>query len=155
MTDWKRDRIGSALRGENPTVLARLPASFAVIGDVQWLPGYCVLLGDDPAVTRLTDLPRPRRLEFLGSMDRLGEAVERACGAADPAFRRINLEILGNTDDFLHAHIWPRYDWEPPERAGYPVWLYPGEQWSDPATMLGPQHDGLRSAIQEQLARPD
>ncbi|WP_392543453.1 hypothetical protein [Oryzobacter telluris] len=47
--DWKRDRIGSARRGENPTVLARLPRSFAVIGDAQKLPGYCVLLVDDPA----------------------------------------------------------------------------------------------------------
>ncbi len=34
MTDWRDDRIGSALRGENPTVLGRLPAGFAVIGDV-------------------------------------------------------------------------------------------------------------------------
>jgi diadenosine tetraphosphate (Ap4A) HIT family hydrolase len=91
------------------------PASFAVIGDVQWLPGYCVLLADDPAVTRLTDLPRSRRHEFLDSMDRLGEAVELACFATDAAFRRINVEILGNTDDFLHAHLWPRYDWEPPD----------------------------------------
>ncbi|WP_228504433.1 hypothetical protein [Curtobacterium sp. VKM Ac-1395] len=32
--NWRRDRIGSALRGENPTVLRRLTASFAVIGDV-------------------------------------------------------------------------------------------------------------------------
>jgi diadenosine tetraphosphate (Ap4A) HIT family hydrolase len=47
-------------------------------------------------------------------MDRLGEAVEVARAAADPAFRRINLEILGNTDAFLHAHVWPRYNWEPP-----------------------------------------
>lgn len=151
MSDWRFDRIGSALRGENPTVLARLPASFAVIGDVQWLPGYCVLLADDPTVTRLTDLPRSRRLEFLDSMDRLGEAVEVACGAADPGFRRINLEILGNTDSFLHAHVWPRYDWEPQDRIGYPVWLYPDENWSDPATALGPQHDSLRAAIKAQL----
>jgi len=155
VSDWKRDRIGSALRGENPTVLARLPASFAVIGDVQWLPGYCVLLADDPAVSRLTDLPKPRRLEFLDSMDRLGEAVELACAAADAGFRRINLEILGNTDDFLHAHIWPRYDWEPPDRVGYPVWLYPDENWSDPATALGPQHDALRAAIKARLAGPN
>jgi diadenosine tetraphosphate (Ap4A) HIT family hydrolase len=131
----------------------RLPASFAVIGDVQWLPGYCVLLADDPAVNRLTDLPRQRRRDFLESMDRLGEAVEWACSAADPAFRRINLEILGKTDAFLHAHIWPRYDWEPPDRIGYPVWLYPEENWADPATALGPQHDALRAAIKAQLAR--
>lgn len=152
MTDWRADRIGAALRGENPTVLGRLPGDFAVIGDVQWLPGYCVLLTDDPAAGRLTDLPRARRLAFLDSMERLGEAVERACAERDPAFRRINLEILGNTDPFLHAHIWPRYDWEPPEIVGRPVWLHPRERWSDPATALGPRHDGIRAAIRRHLA---
>lgn len=153
MRDWRSDRIGSALRGENPTVLARLPASFAVMGDVQWLPGYCVLLADDPAVSCLTDLPRASRMNFLASMDRLGEAVERACSAADPAFRRINLEILGNADAFLHAHIWPRYDWEPPDRISHPVWLYPEEHWTDHATALGPRHDDLRASIKAQLVR--
>jgi diadenosine tetraphosphate (Ap4A) HIT family hydrolase len=143
--------MGAALRGENPTVLRRMPGGFAVIGDVQWLPGYCVLLTDEPGVSRLSDLPRPRRLEFLESMERLGEAVERACAGADPGFRRINLEILGNTDPFLHAHIWPRYDWEPPELVGGPVWLYPRGNWSDPAAALGPRHDGLRAEILRNL----
>ena len=147
MTDWRADRIGTALRGENPTVVKRLPGGFAVIGDVQWLPGYCVLLTDDPAVERLTDLTPDRRRAFLDSMADLGEAVERACRAADPAFRRVNLEILGNTDPYLHAHIWPRYDWEPPELVGKPVWLYPPTHWSDPDHMLGPRHDDLRDAI--------
>ena len=58
--DWKRDRVGAALRDENPTVLARLDAGFAVIGDVQFLPGYCVFITDTPRVDRLTDLPRER-----------------------------------------------------------------------------------------------
>jgi hypothetical protein len=57
MTDWREDRIGSALRGENPTVMARLPGGFAVMGDVQGLPGYCVLVTDDPAIDRLTAAP--------------------------------------------------------------------------------------------------
>lgn len=39
---WKDDRIGAAQRGENPTVLLRLSVGFAVIGDTQFLPGYCV-----------------------------------------------------------------------------------------------------------------
>jgi diadenosine tetraphosphate (Ap4A) HIT family hydrolase len=151
VNDWRTDRIGSALRGENPTVMARMPAGFAVIGDVQWLAGYCVLLTDDPAVTRLTDLPRERRTEFLASMDRLGEAVEQACAALDRDFRRVNLEILGNTDPFLHAHVWPRYEWEPPEIVGKPVWLYPPENWSDPSMQLGPQHDRLRAEITRRL----
>jgi hypothetical protein len=42
--DWRRDRIGSALRGENPMVLAKMKSGFAVIGDTQFLPGYCLLL---------------------------------------------------------------------------------------------------------------
>ncbi|MDI2124888.1 HIT family protein [Yinghuangia seranimata] len=151
--DWRNDRIGSALRGENPTVLRRTAAGFAVVGDVQFLPGYCVLLADDPAVTRLSDLPRSRRAAFLSDMDALGEAVERACARLDPAFRRINLEILGNTDPFLHAHIWPRYGWEPDDLVRMPVWRHPRERWSDPATALGPRHDGLRAAITAELDR--
>ncbi|MFI2434501.1 HIT family protein [Streptomyces sp. NPDC018693] len=151
--DWRKDRIGSALRGENPTVLRRLTAGFAVIGDAQFLPGYSVLLVDDPAVRRLSELPRSRRLAFLADMDRLGEAVERACERLDPAFRRVNLEILGNTDPFLHAHVWPRFDWEPAELVGRPVWLYPRERWSDERYALGSRHDALREAIGGELDR--
>lgn len=149
---WRADRVGSALAGENPTVLARLHSSFAVIGDVQFLPGYCVLLTDRPGVGRLSDLTRAERRAFLGSMDLLGEAVETACAARDPGFRRVNLEILGNADAFLHAHVWPRYEWEPPDLVTKPVWLHPAEGWSDPASALGPEHDQLREELTKALA---
>ncbi|RAJ58975.1 diadenosine tetraphosphate (Ap4A) HIT family hydrolase [Streptomyces sp. Amel2xB2] len=149
--DWRKDRIGSALRGENPTVLRRLTAGFAVIGDVQFLPGYSVLLADEPDVRRLSELPKAKRSAFLSDMDRLGEAVERACSRLDSSFRRVNLEILGNTDPFLHAHVWPRFGWEPRESAGKPVWLYPAERWRDERSALGPQHDALRQAIGAEL----
>ncbi|MFJ8584642.1 diadenosine tetraphosphate hydrolase [Streptomyces sp. NPDC093595] len=151
--DWRADRIGSALRGGNPTVLRRLEAGFAVIGDVQFLPGYAVLLTDDPAVQRLSDLPRHARLAFLSDMDRLGEAVERACTRLDAGFRRVNLEILGNTDGFLHAHVWPRYTWEPARLVGLPVWLYPRDRWTDERYALGPEHTAVREAIGEELDR--
>lgn len=150
--DWREDRIGSALRGENPSVLRRLAAGFAVIGDVRFLPGYSLLLADERGIDRLTDLPRPRRLAFLADLDRLGEAVERACRAHDSAFLRVNLEILGNTDHFLHAHVWPRYAWEAEERRRRPVWLYPGACWSDPRHALGPRHGALRATIATELA---
>ncbi len=152
MDDWRDDRIGAALRGENPTVMAHLPAAFAVIGDVQWLPGYCVLLSDDPAATRLSDLAPAARSAYLESLAVLAAAVEDACAEADPTFRRVNLEILGNADAFLHAHVWPRYGWEPPELVQRPVWLYPVERWSDPSTALSPRHDALRAAITRRLA---
>ncbi|MFF4788224.1 diadenosine tetraphosphate hydrolase [Streptomyces sp. NPDC001276] len=151
--DWRKDRIGSALRGENPAVLRRLDAGFAVIGDVQFLPGYSVLLVDDPAVRRLSGLPKNRRMAFLSDMDKLGEAVEGACRRLDSAFRRVNLEILGNADPFLHAHVWPRFDWEPADLVGRPVWLYPRERWHDERYALGPRHDTLREAITEELDR--
>lgn len=150
---WRSDRIGSALSGTNPTVMARLPGAFAVIGDVQWLPGYCVLLVDRPDVGGLMDLDPDARLRYLASMATLGEAVESACRAADSSFRRLNFDILGNTDEFLHAHVWPRYDWEPAERVTMPVWLYPAEFWMLPSVRLGPQHDELRAAITTELIR--
>lgn len=151
MNEWRADRIGTALRGENPTVLARLPASFAVIGDVQWLPGYSVLLVDDPEITRLSELSTTARAGFLSSMARLADAVESACAAADPAFLRVNIEILGNTDPYLHAHIFPRYSWEPDALRKRPVWLYPESHWQNPAMRLQPHHEGLRTAIAAHL----
>ena len=102
-----------------------MTAGFHVIGDVQLLPGYSVLITDTPGVDRLTDMRRDRRLAFLDDMERLGEAVQTVCAGRAPAFRRFNLEILGNTDAFLHAHVWPRYEWEGPAVAARPVWLYP------------------------------
>ncbi|GGY26633.1 DeoR family transcriptional regulator [Streptomyces djakartensis] len=151
--DWRTDRIGSALRGRNPAVMRRLDAGFAVIGDVQFLPGYSVLLTDDPSVERLSELPRSRRLAFLGDMERLGEAVERACRRVDTGFRRVNLEILGNADGFLHAHVWPRYEWEPEELVRRPVWLYPREMWTEERYALGARHGPLRETLGEELDR--
>jgi len=153
MDDWKWDRIGAAVAGRNPTVLNRLSASFAVIGDVQFLPGYSVALVDRPGVDRLTDLSRIERRNFLGDVDILAEAVEVTCRARDSGFRRVNIEILGNTDPFLHAHVWPRYDWEPADRIGGPVWLYPRENWVDSRTRLGVRHDGLRAELRAHIAR--
>ena len=149
--DWRNDRINSAARGENPTVLRRMTSGYAVIGDVQFLPGYCVLLSDDPAAQRLSDLPRSRRLAFLSDMERLGEAVERVSRRFDAKFRRVNLEILGNTDPYLHAHVWPRFEWEAEDMRGKPVWLYPGEYWHDEGFALGVRHELLRLSIGEEL----
>ena len=124
MSNWKADRIGSALRGENPTVLARMRSGCAVLGDPQFLPGYCVLLGY-PQVASLNDLDVPDRQEFLIDMTLLGDAIAAVCSPL-----RMNYDILGNTDAYLHAHVFPRYAWEAEERRKLPVWLYPRENWT-------------------------
>lgn len=109
LADFRADRVGSALAGTNPTVLRRLSAGFAVIGDVQHLPGYCVLITDTSGVDQLTDLPVTRQHAFLADMALLGRAVATVCARRDHQFRRINLEIQGNTDAFLHA-LGPQHD---------------------------------------------
>ncbi len=43
---------------------------------------------------------------------------------------RVNYDILGNTDTFLHAHVFPRYEWEEEAKRKAPVWQYPRENWT-------------------------
>jgi hypothetical protein len=75
--DWRNDRIGSAHRGENPLVMARMRSGFTVIGDTQHLPGDSLLLTDDPSVNHLTDPEALARL-FLVSRDAMWIALKDA-----------------------------------------------------------------------------
>lgn len=142
--DWRSDRIGAAERGENPTALMRLRTGWAVIGDVQHLPGYCLLLYAGSA-DHLTELPRPRRAEFLLDLSLIGEAVESVCARLDPGFNRVNYEVLGNSWPHLHGHVHARYNWEPEEFRAGPVWRYPDRR--EPRHNLGPAHDVLKAAL--------
>jgi len=151
--DWRLDRVGAARRGENPMVLARMRSGFAVIGDTQFLPGYCVLLSDVDGANHLTDLPRLLRADFLTDMGLLGEAVMAAANGLDPSLRRINYEVLGNTDAYLHAHVFPRYGWEPEELLVGPVWSYPPDRWTSPRDAYSDEHEPLREAITSELMR--
>lgn len=152
--DFRADRVGSALAGTNPTVLRRLRAGFAVIGDVQHLPGYCVLITDTPGISQIIDLPLAEQSLFLEDMAVLGRAVAAVCGRRDSRFRRINLEIQGNTDAFLHAHVTPRFHWEPDDIVGWPAALHHWTERVDyQASALGPQHDALREELVAELDR--
>ncbi len=149
--EWRSDRVGAAQRGENPTVLTRLRTGWAVIGDTQHLPGYCLLLYADPEVDQLTELPRAERAAFLYDLALLGEAVQHACTALDKALLRVNYEVLGNSHHQLHGHIHPRYRWEPDAYRRGPVWRYPDR--NHPDHQLGSRHDALRAALTGELAR--
>ena len=148
--DWRGDRVGSALRGDNPLVMARMRSGFAVIGDTQHLPGYSLLLTDDPMVDHLTDLDWERRKQFLFDLSLIGEAVQRAC--REGGLRRINYEVLGNTIPVLHGHVHPRYDWEPQDRITGPVWRYPTAHRNAPEFEYSDEkHGELRAAITAEL----
>lgn len=146
MDDWKKDRIGAALRGENPTVIGRMKTGLAVIGDPQFLPGYCILLAY-PKVSSLNDLDADARKDFLFDMSLLGDAITEVCKPL-----RVNYDILGNTDAFLHAHVFPRYDWEDEARRKSPVWLYPRENWTmDKYQFSEDVHGDLRQRLSHKL----
>lgn len=148
--DDQHDSIGDALRGANPLVMARMRSGFAVIGDTQHLPGYSLLLIDDPSIQHLTDLDWSRRTAFLVDLALLGEAVERAC--RPHGLRRMNYEILGNSWPVLHGHVHPRYEWEPPEWITGPVWRYPKETRDAPEHAYSDEkHGELRGAITKAL----
>lgn len=146
--DWKKDRIGSAIRGQNPMVLTQMRSGFAVIGDTQFLAGYCVLLPLQH-VDSLNDFTYKQRSEYLLDMSLLGDAINQA---VQPW--RINYSIYGNTDKFLHAHVFPRYDWESEERRLKPVWLYSKEMWTEPEYSYSDgKHGDIRTDITQHLVQ--
>ena len=136
------DRVAAARAGTNPSVIARLPSGWAVIGDVQFLPGYCLLLAD-PVVPSLNDLSLQARAQFLEDMVRIGDAILETTDSF-----RINYEILGNSEPELHAHILPRYVSEPEERRRMPAWFY---DWTNAVRFSEQQHGHIVRAIRAQL----
>ena len=96
-------RVDALRAGNDPTFVARLISGWAVLGEKQVLPGYCLLL-PDPIVPTLNSLKGSDRAAFLADMAALGDAVLSVTHAI-----RINYAIFGNQDPALHAHVIPRY----------------------------------------------
>lgn len=138
-------RVEACRACSDPTVIARLPTGWAVMGDPQVLAGYCLLL-PDPVVPHLNALAPAAQAAFLADVARLGQAVLELTGA-----QRINYALFGNLEPALHAHILPRYADEPEQlRAAHP-WAY---DWAA-ARRFDPAVDGeLRAALRERLAAP-
>lgn len=147
--DWRSDRLGAAERGENPLVLARVRSGFVVLGDTQFLPGYCLLLRS-PRAVHLSELSHGARREFLFEMTLVGEAIERVC--KPQGLRRMNYEIAGNTDPFVHAHVIPRYDWEPDLYRTVPAAVYPAAIRAARSQQFSPEkHGELRTRLTDAL----
>ena len=144
--EWYENRILSTINGTNPMLIKELKGGYAVFGDVQFLPGYCVLL-PKKEVNSLNVLTLEEREQFLSDMSVLGDAIIHSCTPT-----RVNYDILGNTDNFLHAHVFPRYEWESEERKKMPVWLYDSSNWHNKETAYSPiKHDKIRNSILEYL----
>jgi diadenosine tetraphosphate (Ap4A) HIT family hydrolase len=137
-------RVDDLRAGSDPTFVARLASGWAVLGERQVLPGYCLLL-PDPVVPTLNALAGGARAAFLADMAALGDAVLAVTGAI-----RINYAIFGNLDPALHAHVIPRYHDEPASLRTAQPWAY---DW-DAAPAFDPeQHRDLRNSLHAALAR--
>jgi diadenosine tetraphosphate (Ap4A) HIT family hydrolase len=134
--------VEQARAGVLPRVVTRVASGWAVLGDPQILPGYC-LLYPDPVVSNLNALSGEGRRQFLDDMARLGDAILEVTRAD-----RLNYEMLGNVEAALHAHVIPRYSWEPAPRRREPVWLH---DWSLAAPFDPVEHEGLRRALADRL----
>jgi len=133
-------RVREARQGTNPRVIARTISGWVVMGEVQVVRGYCLLL-PDPVVADLNALTGEARENFLRDMAGVGDALLIITGAT-----RINYEILGNLEPALHAHLFPRYGDEPLELRTRPIWFY---DWKA-APPFDPQRD---RPFMEQLDR--
>jgi len=142
------ERVEAARTGTNTTVITSVPSGWVVMGDVQYLPGYCLLL-PDPVVPDLNSLNGEQRMQFLKDMVIIGDALLEVTETY-----RINYEIQGNTEPALHAHIIPRYMSEPEELRKIPVWSY--ERKRMPLNKFDVERDkklmqGIRNSIQRRL----
>ena len=118
MATMIHQRVEEARQGKNPTVICRVPSGWVVLGDVQFLRGYCLLL-PDPVVYELNSLSLEDRAIFLRDMTIVGDTLLEITGA-----RRMNYDILGNGEPALHAHIFPRYENEPDDLRRNPAFFY-------------------------------
>ena len=141
MSNLIEQRVQTARRGENPFVIARMPSGWLMIGDVQPLPGYCLLLAD-PVVGSPNAMNEAERARYALDVFRIGDALLAVTGAY-----RINYMTLANLEPSLHTHIIPRFQDETEEKRRAPP--FQAYDWAagrpfDPAAD-GPFMDRMRA----------
>ena len=107
-------RIRQIEEGANPYFVAELESGYVVVGDHQLFRGYALLLCREHK-TELHQLDAESKGVFLKEMSILAEAVFRAFRP-----RKLNYELLGNSIEHMHWHIFPRH--EDDLRPTGPVW---------------------------------
>ncbi len=96
------ERIELIKQNRNPYFIKELETGYVVLGDHQYFKGYCLLLCKEHK-KELHELDKDFRIKFLEEMSILAKAVY-------VTFKpdKLNYELLGNTDQHMHWHIFPR-----------------------------------------------
>ena len=108
------DRIRLIREDQNPYFVCELKTGYVVVGDHQFFRGYTLFLCKDHK-RELHELEPGFRKEFLWEMSEVASAV---CHAFQP--HKLNYELLGNTDEHMHWHLFPRSENDIEPRK--PVW---------------------------------
>jgi diadenosine tetraphosphate (Ap4A) HIT family hydrolase len=101
------ERIAQITQGTNPYFVAELTTGYVVLGDYQFFRGYTLFLCKHH-VSELHELPADVRLTYLHEMSLVAEAVFRCFQP-----RKLNYELLGNTEPHLHWHLFARHADDP------------------------------------------
>jgi diadenosine tetraphosphate (Ap4A) HIT family hydrolase len=140
------ERIAALERGEDPNVIVKLASGYLVASSEPYLPGYCLLLAS-PFAGSLEGLDAGPRTQFLDDLGRVGEVLKVVANA-----KRINYGIYGNVDPFLHAHLWPRYEWEDEPFSKMPPLGWPNERRVREAEVHAAAHAELVQRLRGALA---
>lgn len=142
-------RIREIRSGRCSVLILELGETFAVLGENQGCPGWCVLLLKDHE-EHLADLPPERQQRIFADVARTAAAIRAAFPSSGKAGGppRINYECLGNVVPHIHWHIIPRHADDPEPLK--PVWNWPPEQLR--GTMTEPQREELARRLRSGLA---
>ncbi len=104
---------------KNKYFVKELITGYVVVGYSQYQKGYTLFLSKTHA-TELHELSKEQRTLFLQEMAIVAEAVYKAFHP-----KKLNYELLGNAEQHLHWHLFPRYksDADPT----MPVWNVPSK----------------------------
>lgn len=97
------ERISLIQVDKNPYFVIELETGYVVLGDHQLFKGYTLFLAKQHK-RELHELGTKHRSEFLREMSVVAEAVFRTFKP-----KKLNYELLGNSEPHLHWHIIPRY----------------------------------------------
>lgn len=108
------DRIQAIQQQKNQYFVSELETGYVVIGDHQFFQGYTLFLCKEHK-QELHELNPEFKKQYLWEMSLVAEAVFNTFKP-----KKINYELLGNTDHHMHWHIFPRHANDPlPKRT---VW---------------------------------
>lgn len=138
------EKIEEIKKGANPFFVAELETGYVVVGFHQYFKGYSLFLCKQHK-RELHELEPDFKMKFLEEMSLVAEAVYKAFKP-----NKLNYEMLGNSEEHLHWHLFPRHLDDPVPTK--PVWTIAKEVREAPQYMPDEkQLEELKNKLTESL----